>query len=179
MKETKGNEWWRKREETPTRRIWISCELASAENWSILSCGNKSCEPRKKDASDGVFAFGCSSASIQPIWTSGQCNWTAVIMHLVSVLDHHLPSLCSNQFSILSTNIPSNEWKEFLNSFIAEFLSDVFTANIKDSSIDENFLILLQKYNNPMFKHDHVIELKPCFLICLKYARYSKINVTK
>lgn len=61
MEETKGT----RRRDISLAHLNILASLHRLENWSILSCGNGSHGLRKKDLSEGVLAFGCSSQPMQ------------------------------------------------------------------------------------------------------------------
>ena len=155
MKET-GKERWRKREETPTRRIWISCELASAENWSILSCEGTRAANQGKRTCPMVYSPSVAARRASNRFGPMQRRYNALGLSVSWATTISLPYLPPINFPILSTNIWTSK---FLNSFIPDFLIGSKIAK------SHNFFQFFQLERNIITLQSQMLELKSCFPI--------------
>lgn len=137
-KKQRGKERWRKREETPTRRIWISCELASAENWSILSCEGTRAANQGKRTCPMVYSPSVAARRASNRFGPMQRRYNALGL---SVSWTTTIRLSSNQFS--------NTFNEHLNVQIFKFFHPWLSYWLQNRQVTQ-FLPIFpigEKYN--------------------------------
>lgn len=136
-KKQRGKERWRKREETPTRRIWISCELASAENWSILSCEGTRAANQGKRTCPMVYSPSVAARRASNRFGPMQRRYNALGL---SVSWATTIRLSSNQFS--------NTFNEHLNVQIFKFFHPWLSYWYSKIAKSHNFFQFFQLERN-------------------------------